>query len=208
MSQTSPIVPTEPQIVGIPVFPSAHSALDFAMNQLTSRSFRRLPEKNSCKSLPELSQSSGSNCQCPHILVADDDHFQNFFYETLFLQSISWEEISESKEGLKYEIFTSGEELIQKFQRMQACGCKKITLIITDYNMGNKKLNGVDTIQVLRKKGYTGPVVLRTSEDQEYLTNEHPDFLEMLENEVITNYVKKQSFKEAKEVIVNLIKKF
>jgi len=196
----------EPQIVGIPIFPNANSALNFAMDQLTSRSLRRAPQKGTCKSLPDILQS-GSTCQCPHILVADDDPFQSFFYETLFLQSISWEEILESKESVKFEIFTSGEELIQKYQRMQACGCGKIALVISDYNMGYRRLSGVDTILALRKKGYTGPVVLRTSEDKDYLMSEHPNFEEMLENEVITNYVKKQSFKEAKEVITNLIKK-
>jgi len=204
MSQTSPIVPTEPQIVGIPIFPNAHSPLSFAMNQLTSRSLRRAPEKSSSTSLPDLSRTSV--CKCPHILVADDDPFQSFYYETLFLRSMSWEEILESKRNPRYELLASGEELLQRFQQIQACGCGKPLLVICDYNMGHRKLNGVETILALRKRGYTGPVILRTSEDEDYLTGKHSDFIELVNSEVITSYVKKQSFKEAKEAIQRVLK--
>ena len=204
-SQSSPIVPMEPQIFGVPVFHHGNSSLNFAMNQLTSRSLRRSTEAESCS---RRQFSEASTCECPHILVADDDSFQGFFYETLLLRSINWEDILEGGESLQYELFPSGEELIQRWQRVKACGCGKTALIISDYSMQRNKMNGVETILALREKGYEGPVILRTSEDQDFLLRNHPEFLDLLNSGVISRYVKKQSFKEAKEVIPKLIKHF
>ncbi len=202
MAESSPIVPTESHIHSLPVFPSTTSPRSFTMREFLPRvcSRRTLDVALKAKSM------NSAACQCPHVLVCDDDHFQNFYYETLFQRSISWQEILGNKEGFRFEIYTSGEELIQRYQSIKGCGCGKPVLIITDYEMGQKRLNGVETIVQLRKRGYDGALVLRTSEDKEQLMKKHANFEDMLESEFINSYLNKQSFKEAKETIQHLVK--
>jgi len=205
MTEGSPIVPSESQIYGIPVFPNNNCPLNFAMNQLPSRNLRRITHFNFSKSLVEVARSS--SCRCPHVLVADDDPFQNFYYETLFQRSISWENILEQNESFRFELFTSGEALLQRFQEINACGCGKTMLAITDYNMGEKRLNGVQTVRLLRKACFTGSVVLRTSEEREDLSRIHPELNQMLNSEMISSYVEKSNFRKSKDVIQELVKK-
>jgi len=204
MAESSPIVPSESHIHSLPVFPTTTSPRSFTMREFFPRTLYR----NTTSSLNQNARnySQTSFCQCPHVLVSDDDHFQNFYYETLFQRSISWEEILGDKEGFRFEIYTSGEDLIHRYQGIQNCGCGKLALIITDYEMGYKRLNGVETIIQLRRRGYSGSVVLRTSEEKEQLMKNHDNFGEMLESEFINSYIMKQSFKEAKETIQSLIK--
>jgi len=202
MTEGSPIVPNESQIYGVPVF-SNNCPLNFAMNELTTRNLRRLSHFTFSKS-GQVARSS--RCRCPHVLVSDDDPFQNFYYETLFQRSISWENILEQNESFRFELFTSGEALLQRFQEINACGCGKTMLAITDYNMGEKRLNGVQTVRLLRKAGFIGSVVLRTSEEREDLTRVHPELTHMLNSEIITSYVEKNNFRKAKDVIQGLVK--
>lgn len=201
MAESSPIVPSESHIHSLPVFPSTTSPRSFTMREFFPRTLRRNTTQNF-----NQNYSQTSFCQCPHVLVSDDDHFQNFYYETLFQRSISWEEILGNKEGFRFEIYTSGEDLIHRYQAIQNCSCGKTVLIITDYEMGHKRLNGIETIEQLRRRGYGGSVVLRTSEEREQLMKKHANFGEMLESEFINSYITKQNFKEAKETIQNLVK--
>lgn len=205
MTESSPIVAAESQILEIPVFPNHNSPISFAMNQLTTRNLRKISHFAYSKSLIEVTRSS--SCRCPAILVCDDDPFQNFYYETLFQRLISWEGILPQTRNFRFEIYTSGEALLQRFREISSCGCGKTMLAITDYHMGENKLNGVQTVKLLRKAGFTGSMVLRTSEDPEYLCKKHPELMGMLETEVIDSYIEKCNLKQAKDVIQVLVKK-
>jgi len=202
MTEGSPIVPSESQILEIPIFPGGASP---ATHQLGSRTLQRITQYSYSQALTALKPRS--NCQCPHVLVSDDDPFQNFYYETLFQRSISWEEILDGKESFRFELFSSGEDLVKKFNKLKACKCDRPLLIITDYNMGEKKLNGLEMIKILRRAGYKGALVLRTSEELEDLSKKHLDLEDMLESKTIDYYVEKNNFKKAKEVIQTLVKR-
>jgi len=147
------------------------------------------------------------DCECPHILVADDDPFQNFYYETLFKTCIKWQEVLGTTENFRFELFPTGETLLARFDKIKSCKCGRTVLVITDYNMGLKKLNGVQTVSALRKAGFSGSVVLRTSEEKEDLYKAHPNLSEMLMSETISCFVEKNNLKKAKDAIQNLVKK-
>jgi len=202
--ENSPVIPSESRILGVPVFPATNDPRTFTFDNFSSDSCLTTTKFSTRVTFSELPQKF---CQCPNILVADDDPFQNFFYEALFQKSISWKETIGTNENLKFEIFLNGEDLIKRFNKIKECGCGKNVLIISDYNMGPKNLNGVEVIKILRSNGFTGCAVLRTSEEEIHLNKQHPEFAEMIEKQQISSFLRKQNFKEAKEEIQKLIKK-
>ena len=151
-------------------------------------------------------KSFNTSCSCPHVLIADDDNFQHFYYHTLFQKTFGYN-IADSKEHLHIKLCFYGEELIERFNKIAACGCNKLMLAIIDYSMGDTKLNGVETAIKLRKSGYKGPVILRTSETEEYLNTQHIDLYFLFKTKVISEMVGKDNLKHIKEVIERYIKK-
>jgi len=140
-------------------------------------------------------------CNCPHILVADDDGFQHLYYQSLFQKSLDFDGIYISRENLRLHLCFSGEELIKKFTEIKECGCSELLLIITDYQMGLDKLDGVKTSTYLREAGYIGPLILRTSESQEYLKEQHDDFGKLIEMKIISDVLDKSDIQNGKETI-------
>ncbi len=145
-------------------------------------------------------------CSCPHILIADDDSFQHLYYQSLFQKSLDFEGIFVSRENLRVQLFFSGEELLQSFQRIQKCGCKELVMIITDYQMGSGKLNGVDTCTQLRSAGYKGTLFLRTSESLKDLKYSHPNFSQLFETNIINALIEKGNLQDGKEIIQSYLK--
>lgn len=107
---------------------------------------------------------SGGSCKCCHVLVADDDTFQHFFYQNLFQKSMDFEQIDIKQAEFRADLCLSGEELIDKYHLMKNCGCRKLRMVITDYYMGEKKFTGYETAKTIREAGFEGPLLLRTSE--------------------------------------------
>jgi len=145
-------------------------------------------------------------CSCPHILIADDDSFQHLYYQSLFQKSLDFEGIFVSRENLRVQLFFSGEELLESFKKIQECGCTQLVMIITDYQMGSGKLNGVDTCTRLRNTGYQGTLFLRTSESLNDLQQNHPNFSHLLETNIINALLEKGNLKDGKEIIQSCLK--
>jgi len=149
--------------------------------------------------------SSGSSCNCPTVLVADDDNFQHMYYRVFFERTLNFEGLAINKETFKLHLSFSGEELIAKLAQIKECGCKSLKLIISDYYMGNANISGVTTCLKVREAGYTGTVLLRTSETQEHLKTQHENFVQLLERQVINQVVSKTEVNHGKEVIRNAL---
>jgi len=140
-------------------------------------------------------------CTCSHVSIADDDEFQHFYYQSLFQKSLDLSSIFPDKNDLRLKSCYSGEDLVKNISQMVTCGCKTLRLVITDYNMGHNKLNGVQTAKKLREVGYKGIILLRTSEKRSYLLGQHGDFEKMIEEKVIDVLIDKGDLKKGKEVI-------
>jgi len=205
MTEGYPDVGSESQSLEIPLFPRDNSPRIFSLSHLDSGCLSQVAQTRQIRSLPDL--TNNSVCQCPHVLVSDDDPFQNFYYETLFKNSIKWQEILGTNENFRFELFPTGETLLARFDKIKSCKCGRTVLVITDYNMGLKKLNGVQTVSALRKAGFAGSIILRTSEEKEDLYKAHPNLSEMLMSETISCFVEKNNLKKAKDAIQNLVKK-
>jgi len=149
--------------------------------------------------------SSSHSCDCPNVLVADDDSFQHMYYRIFFERTLNFDGLSVSKEAFKLHLSFSGEELLAKLAQIKECGCKSLKLIISDYFMGNANINGVATCLKVREVGFTGPILLRTSETQEYLKTQHKNLSEILEEEVINQVISKTEVNHGKEVIRNIL---
>jgi len=147
-----------------------------------------------------------SSCRCPHVLVADDDPIQDFYYINLFQKTLDFDSLTIDKENLKVEVCRSGEELLDKYNQYKACVCGRQVMVITDYYMGEKNLNGVETTLALRMAGFKGPVVLRTSESKEALCRKHVYLSDMLKMKTIDQLINKNSVRKTKEVLENLMK--
>jgi len=172
----------------------------------TLSQLEKIPKKRvltKSKTNPEI----GHSCECPNVLICDDDRFQHLFYQNFFERIIGLDQIGESKNNLKMESFLSGEELLLKYQKLKACKCSKLSLVISDYSMGENKLNGVETVLAVRDAGFQGAVVLRTSETRHDLIKDHSNFEELIRTGSITSYVEKAFVMNLKTVIYNCIKK-
>jgi len=155
------------------------------------------------KTNPDMGQS----CECPNVLICDDDNFQHLFYRNFFERIIGLDQIGESKNNLKMESFLSGEELLLKYQKLKACKCNKLSLVISDYSMGEKNMKGVETIRAVRDAGFQGAVFLRTSETRHDLIRDHSNFEELIRSGSITCYVEKALIMNLRVAIQNYTNK-
>ena len=148
-----------------------------------------------------------SSCSCPHVLIADDDRFQHFCYHNLFQKSLEYNDPVDEKEGLHIKLFFYGEELIRRVFDLVACGCNKLMLVIIDYSMGSSNLNGIETAFRLRKAKYTGCIILRTSENEEYLKAKHNNYHSFFETNIISEMMSKNNMNPIKDIIRQYVQK-
>ena len=150
-----------------------------------SKTFSAFPNNNLSQKSFNKTMPIKSACDCPNVIVADDDPFQHFYYQVLLQKVLKSEEECNKPERLSMHLCFSGEELIEKMDKGAKCGCDMIRLISIDYQMGAKKLNGVDTSVLVRKDGYKGHLLLRTSETEDSLKRIHKDFDQLLKEKRI-----------------------
>jgi len=205
MTEFSPQVPGEsPHTNRIPLFLSKRS-LSSRFKTCTPAAYPLNLMSVSRRAATETNEPYTS-CRCPHILVADDDPIQDFYYANLFQKTLDFDSLGIDKENLKVEVCRSGEELLERYKKYKDCVCGKQVLVITDYYMGDKNLNGVETTLALRMAGYKGPVVLRSSESKEVLCRKHVYLKDMLKMKTIDCFLNKNSVRKTKEVLENLMK--
>jgi len=165
-------------------------------------------ETHQLNKTPSLSQFGSSSpqrrCKCPQVLIADDDSFQHFYYHTLFQKSIGSKDLSDM-EDLRLQLCYSGEELLRCLGEVQKCGCNTVMLVIIDYYMGKENLNGIETSIAVRKIGYEGFVLLRTSETQESLKEIHENIDELFSQKTISAFVIKSDLRKGKEIIQKVL---
>ena len=149
----------------------------------------------------KVRRSSSTSCECPHALIADDDAFQHFYYLNLFQRSLTFDNSFANSRDVQVQTFFSGEEMLQKLTQVKECGCNNLRLVITDYSMGSDKLNGVQVCSQVRAAGYSGFVLLRTSETSESLKEAHGNLESLVSRRVISEIVSKSAMKESKEII-------
>ena len=211
----SPIVACEPTISRIPSFPKSdmgntrqlfHSDSLSKIKRLDSRTISSLLEKTAITRSSSDPEGLASSCTCPHVLTADDDEFQHTYYKILFHQSLNYDGLSITKENVRVQLSFSGESLIENYKRMAKCQCNNLMVVIVDYHMGSNKLNGVQVCKELRSLGFEGPILLRTSESENSLLENHKDFLELIENKTINAMLKKSDSKLGKEAIKSYMK--
>jgi len=94
--------------------------------------------------------------------------------------------------------------LLEKLNKVVECGCGATKLVVIDYQMGEKKMNGVETSVKVRKDGFKGYVLLRTSESEENLKKNHEDFGQLLKENVINVLVNKNDASFGKKFIYKL----
>jgi len=199
MRDSSPNVPRETHISRIPIFFNKKSVSvhenksPFPAIQIANRS---LSEGSTCK----------KSCQCPNVLVADDDPFEKLYYQMLFKKLSDAEELQIEKKNVKIQVFNSGEALIKKYTKLSNCECGGQELIITDYNMGEENLNGIETALNLRKNGYKGIIALRTSEAQEFLRKTHKNLDELFDQKVINCFLEKDSHAKTRETVSKILR--
>ena len=204
MSTLSPTIAYESHALEIPVF-SNNTSRFRSLKRSYSDSFpSKVSYSHSLFQSLRLEKVMTSDCDCPHVLIADDDPFQGFYYQTLFYKSMGCETIGKSR--LRLGVFRSGEELLEQYLKLQVCGCQSTTLIISDFQMGLDKLDGVETISTLRARGYDGPVILRTSEKKESLRKSHERFDEFMEKGFISCLLDKENHDITKSTIQSFLK--
>ena len=202
MTDISPKVPIETHSPNkIPVFQMNSSLLGcFDQASISAASFKSL--QSPALDSAEI-KTNGSFFSSPHVLIADDDPFQAFYYSHLFQNSIIFDDLVIEKKDFQHTFFACGEELLTGYQKL----LEGPMFIITDYQMGAKKMNGVDTILALRKLGYKGAIILRTSEKQSELKENHPELEKLLESQQISFLVDKSNHLKMKEIVHMLLKK-
>jgi len=205
MADSSPKVPSEPSSSTISNFRVSESL--FARYQ---RAYSDPQPRRLIRPLPvpdRLDQSTDhTSCKCPHVLISDDDPFQEFYYQNLFQRSLCFDGLNIDKKDFRLKMFSSGEDMVSHFSEISSCACGTLTMIITDYSMGIGKMNGVETLQAIREKGFKGPIILRTSEGREALNKLHVNFEEMLENKEIECLLDKKNHLETKSTIYELLR--
>lgn len=209
MNDPLPQIPIESTVRKIPLFPpkKSHSAL---FKCKTSCNLTTAPSSSVLDVEARWSTEANhgySACKCPHVLIADDDPFQKFYYQALFASSLDFDLLPLNKEDMKIHVCSSGEELISQYKKQKQCKCGGKMLVITDYDMGSKNLNGIETIICLRKEGYNGSIILRTSEKKEVLRKVHGIFFDdMMNSKMIDCFLNKEHNRETKEMIQNYLK--
>jgi len=202
-------VATESQILEIPLFLHKPSPALQECNLSGSNSPTNLSETTTSPKNSDLyPKGKKSECECPHVLIADDDPFQKFYYQTLFHRSISFDDINIEKEDFTLEVYECGEDLLKSYDLLSKCPCHKGCLfVILDFNMGETKMNGLETALKLRERGYEKKIVLRTSDSEEVLRKKFENWDEIIKKETITCVLEKSNHSETKEVIHDLLKK-
>jgi len=152
--------------------------------------------------LKQIASKSAQKCSCPSILICDDDLFQHMFYAKFFLKLVS-DSLMSTEEHFKIEMFESGEQLLAKYSSVNTCGCKKLFLVITDFNMGHENIDGVQTVDKLLNSGYGGNVVMRTSEDIDELSKKYTKLINMI-NEQTFSVLNKSDIKKIQGKYANL----
>lgn len=139
------------------------------------------------------------DCKCPKVLCCDDDSFQHFVLRKL-LESLGSQKLQEASD---IQFFNCGEDLITEFLKLkQNCQCGGPRLIITDFNMGNGNLTGLQVVHKLRSLGYRNPIIVRTSNNLRSLTDLDDEFDEKKDNQPVTLYLSKKNLKHQKEVLL------
>jgi len=141
------------------------------------------------------------------VLICDDDTFQHLFYQNFFDKIANYDNLSIPKNEFHYDISYSGNELIMKYQKMQKEGIKDPPLVITDYYMGKTNLTGVSTAIELRKIGYKGHIILRTSETREEIIKNNPNFQKLLDEETINCLLDKSNLSASKDILQSYLNK-
>lgn len=201
MRDSSPNVPRETHVSRVPIFFSKKSV---SLHEKSAPpAFKNIQIAN--RSLSEGSTYK-KPCQCPNVLVADDDPFEKLYYQMLFKQLDDDEEPQIQKKDLKIQVFTSGEDLLKKYNKLSRCTCGGQALIITDYNMGEENLNGIDIALNLRRNGYKGVIALRTSEEREFLRKTHKDLDDLLSQKVIDCFLEKDSHAKTRETVQKILR--
>ena len=97
MSSTSPRIFDEPKPSKAPLFLKNPSFSENSLQASTSISspLKVLsPMKIPCSiDDKENVNNNINNCSCPHVLIADDDPLQVFYYQHLFLKSMSFDDL-------------------------------------------------------------------------------------------------------------------
>jgi len=210
MTDASPIVGKESPVSEVPIFSYEKNGTTNSQNFFTfsvppkksystSRFAQYALKNNVIEVIPEQ--------VCPHVLIADDDSFQHLYYQNFFQRSVDFDEMNINKDEFRIDLSYSGEELVEKFQALKGNGLEDSVLVIIDYNMGEDKLNGVNTAVKLREHGYSGHLVLRTSETKEYLIEQHEDFEQLLEEKKIDIFLEKNDLKGVKEIVQTYLRK-
>lgn len=193
-------VPLEPHICLVPTF-LTNDSQGFSSSLIAPKSLPDLGTfglSDVTKALRANSMPIKSNCTCPGILAADDDLFQHAYYKCLFYTK-------NKPEDHCLQTCFSGEELIESLNKVMECGCGTMKLVITDYQMGEKNLNGVETSVKARKGGYKGPLFLRTSETKDFLKENHEDFELLLKENVINVLVNKSDVSFGQKFIQKVV---
>jgi len=213
--QNSPIVASEPTISRIPSFPKSdlgntrplfHTENLPRIKRLDSRTISSLLEKSALTKSSSNPESLAGVCTCPHVLIADDDEFQHTYYKILFHQSLNYDGLPITKENIRVQLSFSGESLLDHYKGVAKCQCNNLMVVIVDYHMGDNKLNGVQVCKELRNLGFEGPLLLRTTESENFLLEKHKDFLELIGNKTINALLKKSDSKLGKEAIKSYMK--
>jgi len=132
------------------------------------------------------------------VMVCDDDSFQHLYYENFFEKKVEYHNPDILKGSVKLYMSFSGSELLSKFKALLDKESKPPLLIITDMNMGENSINGIITAQKLRENGYTGPIILRSSESESHISEVlHKE----LENGTITHYLEKINYADFKKIV-------
>ena len=199
LAQSLPAVPEEPKASYIPLLHSNDASSfnqSMSLSQFSSLSVStsesNSPQANSFESyrrstFPCYMKTQSGTCNCADVLIADDDTFQHFYYQTLFQRSLGFDDNT----FINIKLCFSGEELLGNLNKEINCGCGKLRLVVLDYFMGSDNLCGVDTALQVRSLGYKGPIVLRTSETKEYLKTRHANFDKLIQASIIDVVVPK-----------------
>lgn len=206
MADSSPKVPSEPSSSTISNFRMNESLFARYQRAYSDPQPRRLIRPLPIPNRLDQSTDNGASCKCPHVLISDDDPFQEFYYQNLFQCSLCFDGLNIEKKDFRLKMFSSGEELVTYFSEICSCTCGTLTMIITDYSMGIGKMNGVETLLAIREKGFKGPIILRTSEDREALNKLHGNFENLLETKEIECLLNKQNHLETKSTIYELLR--
>jgi len=207
-------VATEPRVSSIPTFYTNEPRVltEFASPSQYKRSLPTLKTISTFETLTVSRKDSKSKtlplkslCDCPHIIVADDDPFQHVYYRGLLQKALKAEGICIESQDLCLHACSSGEELIKKMNKILKCGCHTTKLMILDYQMGEKNLNGVETSVKVRKDGYDGNLLLRTSETKDSLKKNHQNFELLLKDHVINVLVNKNDMTFGENFIQKLV---